>query len=46
VFTEALVSLTPNTVVVAIDTDRRTMLVHELVPSGDPAAQTKPLPDP
>jgi multisubunit Na+/H+ antiporter MnhE subunit len=46
VLTEALGSLGPNTLVVAIDRDRRTMLVHELVPTGDPAANAAPLPDP
>jgi multisubunit Na+/H+ antiporter MnhE subunit len=46
VFTEALGSLAPNTFVVAIDTERRLVLVHELMPTGDPAARLKPLPDP
>jgi multisubunit Na+/H+ antiporter MnhE subunit len=46
VFTEALGSLAPNTLVVDIERDRRTMVVHELVPTGDPAARAKPLPDP
>lgn len=46
VFTEALGSLAPNTLVVGIDAERRVMLVHQLVPTGDPAAGAKPLPDP
>jgi multisubunit Na+/H+ antiporter MnhE subunit len=46
VFTQALGSLAPNTLVVAIDAERRTLLVHELAPTGDPAAQATPLPDP
>jgi hypothetical protein len=32
--------------VVDIERDRRTMVVHEVVPTGDPAARAKPLPDP
>jgi multisubunit Na+/H+ antiporter MnhE subunit len=46
VFTQALGSLAPNTLVVEIDRDRRVMLVHQLVPTDDPAADSKPLPDP
>ena len=46
VFTEALGSMAPNTFVVAVDRERRTMLVHELVPTDDPAATAQPLPDP
>jgi len=46
VFTEALGSLAPNTMVVQIDRERRTLLVHQLVPTPDPAAQAKPLPEP
>jgi hypothetical protein len=46
VFTQALGSLAPNTLVVEIDRDRRVMLVHQLVPTDDPAADAKPLPDP
>ena len=46
VFTEALGSLAANTLVVDIDAGRRTLLVHELVPTDDPAAGAKPLPDP
>jgi multisubunit Na+/H+ antiporter MnhE subunit len=45
-FTQALGSLAPNTVVVVIDRDRRVMLVHQLVPTDDPAANAKPLPEP
>jgi multisubunit Na+/H+ antiporter MnhE subunit len=45
VFTQALGSLAPNTLVVAVDHERRTMLVHQLVPTDDPAADAKPLPD-
>jgi multisubunit Na+/H+ antiporter MnhE subunit len=46
VLTATLGSLAPNTIVVAIDEERRTMLVHQLVPAGDPAADAKPLPEP
>ena len=46
VFTEALGSLAPNTLVVAIDRERRVLIVHELEPTADPAARAKPLPDP
>jgi multisubunit Na+/H+ antiporter MnhE subunit len=46
VLTQALGSLAPNTLVVGIDRDRRTMLVHQLVPTDDPAAEAQPLPDP
>jgi multisubunit Na+/H+ antiporter MnhE subunit len=44
--TEALGSIAPNAIVVDVDTDRRTLLVHELVPTDDPAAGAKPLPEP
>jgi multisubunit Na+/H+ antiporter MnhE subunit len=46
VFTEALGSLAPNTLIVDVDRERRILLVHQLVPSDDPAADAKPLPDP
>lgn len=46
VLTEALGSFAPNTLVVRIDRERRTLLVHELVPTDDPAAGAKPLPEP
>jgi multisubunit Na+/H+ antiporter MnhE subunit len=46
VFTQALGSLAPNTIVVDVDRDRGVLLVHQLVPTGDPAADAKPLPDP
>jgi multisubunit Na+/H+ antiporter MnhE subunit len=46
VFTEALGSLAPNTLVVGIDRERRVLIVHELEPTADPAARVKPLPDP
>jgi hypothetical protein len=46
VFTEALGSFAPNAIVVDVDAERRTLLVHELVPTGDPAASAKPLPEP
>ena len=46
VFTQALGTFGPNTLVVAIDRERRTMLVHELVPTDDPAVSAKPLPEP
>jgi multisubunit Na+/H+ antiporter MnhE subunit len=45
-FTQALGSLAPNTIVVGVDRDRQVMLVHQLVPTDDPAADSKPLPDP
>jgi multisubunit Na+/H+ antiporter MnhE subunit len=46
VLTEAIGSFAPNTIVVDIDRDRRVVLVHELVPTDDPAARAKPLPEP
>jgi hypothetical protein len=46
VFTEALGSLAPNTLIVDIDRERRVLLVHQLVPTDDPAADAKPLPEP
>ena len=46
VLTEALGSFAPNSIVVDVDTQRRTLLVHELVPTDDPAAGAKPLPEP
>jgi multisubunit Na+/H+ antiporter MnhE subunit len=46
VFTQALGSLAPNTLVVGVDADRRVLLVHQLVPTGDPAAEAEPLPEP
>jgi len=46
VFTEALGSLAPNTLVVGVDHERRVLLVHQLVPTDDPAADAKPLPEP
>jgi multisubunit Na+/H+ antiporter MnhE subunit len=46
VLTQALGSLAPNTLVVGVDKERRTMLVHQLVPTADPAADAQPLPDP
>ena len=45
VFTQALGSLAPNALVTGVDADRRVLLVHELVPTGDPARAT-PLPGP
>lgn len=45
-FTEALGSLAPNTLVVDVDRERRVLIVHQLVPSDDPAADAKPLPEP
>jgi multisubunit Na+/H+ antiporter MnhE subunit len=45
VLTQGLGSLGPNTIVVDIDRDRRTMLVHQLVPTPDPAADAQPLGD-
>jgi multisubunit Na+/H+ antiporter MnhE subunit len=45
VLTQALGSLAPNTIVVGVDKERRTMLVHQLVPTRDPAAEAQPLPD-
>jgi multisubunit Na+/H+ antiporter MnhE subunit len=46
VFTQALGSLAPNTIVVGVDHERRVLLVHQLVPTDDPAADAMPLPDP
>ena len=46
VLTEALGSFAPNSIVVDVDTQRRTLLVHELVPTDDPAAGATPLPEP
>jgi len=46
VFTEALGSLAPNTLVVDVDRGRRVLLVHQLVPTDDAAAEAKPLPEP
>jgi multisubunit Na+/H+ antiporter MnhE subunit len=46
VFTQALGSLGPNTLVVGVDAERRVLLVHELAPTGDPAARATPLPGP
>jgi multisubunit Na+/H+ antiporter MnhE subunit len=46
VFTQALGSLAPNTIVVDVDRERRVLLVHQLVPTDDPAADAKPLPEP
>ena len=45
-FTQALGSLAPNTLVVDIDRERRVLIVHQLVPRDDPAADAKPLPEP
>jgi multisubunit Na+/H+ antiporter MnhE subunit len=36
-FSEALGSLAPNSIVVDVDEERGVLLVHELVPTGDPA---------
>jgi multisubunit Na+/H+ antiporter MnhE subunit len=46
VFTQALGSLAPNTIVIGVDRERGTLLVHQLVPTRDPAAEAKPLPEP
>jgi multisubunit Na+/H+ antiporter MnhE subunit len=46
VLTQALGSLAPNTIIVCVDHDRRTMVVHQLVATGDPAAESRPLPEP
>jgi multisubunit Na+/H+ antiporter MnhE subunit len=46
VFTQALGSLAPNTLVVSVDRERGKLLVHQLVPTRDPAAEAKPLPEP
>jgi multicomponent Na+:H+ antiporter subunit E len=43
--TQALGTLAPNTIVVDVDRRRRKLLVHQLVPTDDPAAAAKPLPD-
>jgi multisubunit Na+/H+ antiporter MnhE subunit len=42
--TEALGTLAPNTIVVRIDTERGVVVAHQLVPTGDPAAQATPVP--
>jgi hypothetical protein len=41
--TEALGSLTPNTIVVRIDTERGVVVAHQLVPTDDPARRATPL---
>jgi multisubunit Na+/H+ antiporter MnhE subunit len=46
VLTEAIGSFAPNSIVVDIDRERRVLLAHELVATGDPAAHVKPLPEP
>src|SRR5919202_3896489 len=46
VFTEAIGSFAPNSIVVDIDRERRVLIVHELVPTDDPAAGAAPLPEP
>jgi multisubunit Na+/H+ antiporter MnhE subunit len=46
VLTQTLGSLGPNTFVVGVDHERRVLLVHQLVPTDDPAAMAAPLPDP
>jgi multisubunit Na+/H+ antiporter MnhE subunit len=45
VLSQGLGSLGPNTIVVDVDQERRTMLVHQLVPTPDPAADAQPLGD-
>jgi multisubunit Na+/H+ antiporter MnhE subunit len=44
VLTTALGSLAPNTVVVDLDRKRGRIVVHQLVPTGDPAREACPLP--
>jgi multisubunit Na+/H+ antiporter MnhE subunit len=46
VLTQTVGSLAPNTIVVGVDRERRTLLAHQLVPTDDPAADAMPLPDP
>jgi multisubunit Na+/H+ antiporter MnhE subunit len=46
VLTQTLGSLGPNTIVVGVERERRVLLVHQLVPTDDPAALAAPLPDP
>ena len=41
--TEALGTLTPNTIVVRIDTDRGVVVAHQLSPTDDPARRATPL---
>jgi hypothetical protein len=41
--TEALGSLAPNTIVVAIDRERGVLIAHQLVPARDPATAAIPL---
>jgi multisubunit Na+/H+ antiporter MnhE subunit len=43
--TEALGSLAPNTIVVAIDTERAVLLAHQLRPTADVARAAAPLPE-
>ncbi len=43
--TETLGSLAPNTIVVAIDRDRRLLVAHQLELTDDVAAQASPLPE-
>lgn len=43
--TETLGSLAPNTIVVAIDRDRRLLVAHQLERTDDVAAQASPLPE-
>jgi hypothetical protein len=45
VLTQALGSVAPNALVIGVDAERRVLLVHELVPTGDPTRAT-PLPRP
>jgi multisubunit Na+/H+ antiporter MnhE subunit len=46
VLTATLGSLGPNTIVVDVDTDRRVLRAHELVPTDDPARAAMPLEGP
>jgi multisubunit Na+/H+ antiporter MnhE subunit len=40
---EGLGSFAPNTIVIGIDDERNVILVHQLVPTGDPASTLDPL---
>lgn len=46
VLTAVLGSLGPNTIVLDIDADTRTLIAHQLVPTADPARRAMPLEGP
>jgi multisubunit Na+/H+ antiporter MnhE subunit len=45
VLTQVLGSMAPNTMVAAVDRERRRVVVHQLVPTGDPRRSACPLPE-